>query len=84
MISSRFSTPSPVSILAIIMTSSRASAVRTDMMSKADRTKDTARISKDSERKASRRSRSSSVGRRSFSSDEGSENPAYPSPIRPT
>ena len=78
MISSRLSTPSPVSILAIIITSSRDSTVRTDTMSKAERTKDTARISKDSSRNASRRARSSSVGSRSFRIDVGSDNPGLP------
>ena len=83
MISSRFSTPSPVSILAITMTSSRPSTVRVETMSKAERTNETARISNSSPRSAARRSRSSSVGRRSLRIDDGSESPGLPSTAPP-
>ena len=78
MISRRFSTPSPVSILAMIMTSSRDNASRTESTSDPDRTNETARISNSSSRSASSRRRSSSVGNRSLMIDEGSDRPGLP------
>ena len=83
MISSRFSIPSLVSILAIIMTSLRDSTVRTETMSKAERTNEMARMSNDSPRSASRRSRSSSVGSRPSSIDDGNESPGFPCTVPP-
>ncbi len=83
MISSRLVTPSAVSILAMIMTSSRESTVRVETMSKAERTKETARISKASWRRASRRARSSTVGSRSCRIEVGSERPGLPVTLPP-
>ena len=77
-ISERFSIPSAVSIFAINITSFRPRTVRTETMSNAVLTNETARISNFSLRSASRRSRSSAVGRRSAIIDVGSESPGLP------
>ena len=70
--------PSAVSIFAIIITSLRPRTVRTETMSNAVLTNETARISNFSPRSASSRSRSSAVGSWSAIIEVGSESPGLP------